>query len=109
MAITVSNTQRGGGMPSAPVFVDEINILCDDSYPAGGWVLGLADYLPAGATILAAYVDDHQELTGYQFIYDRDNDKLYVLECAAATNPMAELATAAALDGKNLRLIVISK
>lgn len=108
MAITVSTYAGRGGKTSAPTFVSEINVLCDDSYPAGGWELSLAEYLPSGAAIIGAFVDDHVELTGYQFVYDRASDKLKVFECAASGNPMGELATAAALDGKNIRLVVLS-
>lgn len=108
MAITVTNESRGGKSPSAPTFVDEINILCDNTYPAGGWEVGLAAKLPSNAAVLAAFVDD-VELTGYQFQYDRVNDKLMVFECKGAVGAMTELATATALNGKNVRLIVVSR
>lgn len=109
MAITVTNYALTGGKPSTPLFAQEVNVLCDDSYPAGGWELGLASFLPSGAAVVAAFVDDHIELTGYQFVYDRANDKLKVFECATAGNPLQELATATALDAKNIRLIVLTK
>lgn len=108
MAITVSQTTTTGGKPSTPLFVTEVNVLCDNAYPAGGWPLSLADYLPSGSTVIGAFADDHLGLSGYQFHYDRANDKLYVFECAAAGNPMQELATVTALNGVNVRLIVLA-
>lgn len=111
MALTVSSTARGGGKPAAPLFVDEINILCDGAYPGGGWPItgGLLAVLPSTrSTILAVFVDDI-ELSRFQFQYDRTNDKLLALECAGANAALQELSNAAALNGVNVRLIVISK
>jgi hypothetical protein len=107
MVATVTEYQKTGGKPSTPLFPVEINVLCDDSYPAGGWPLSLADFLPNSAAIVGTFVDDHIELTGYRFDYDRANDKLKVYECKGAVGAMTELATANALDGKNIRLIVL--
>ncbi len=105
--LTITLADGAGGKPSAPTFNSVVNVLCDNSYPAGGYPVGAAALLPTGATILGGYCED-TDLTGYKFEYDRVNDKLACFESKGAVGAMTELATATALDGKNVRITIVS-
>lgn len=117
MAISQENAGRAGGQPSAPTFVDVVDVTLDNSYPVGGWPLDLETavdgagdlVLPKGTTILAVQVADAVEpSTGYILTYDLPNKLLKAWECNGATNPTAVLSTAAALDGLVVRLVILS-
>ena len=118
MALAQENAGRGGKQPSAPTFVDVIEVTLDNSYPGSGWPLDLATavdaagdlILPYGTTILSVVVADAIEpSTGYALTYDLPNKLLKAWECAAATNPLTDLSTATALDGLVVSLIVLSQ
>lgn len=107
MAISAANAGRMGKQPSAPTFVDFVDVTCDNVYPGGGWDLDLTDYLPHGATVMEVHAPPHVA-TGYVPVYDRTNSKLVILESGGATNPLVDLTTAAAMDGEVVRLTVLS-
>lgn len=108
MALTITNGDRGGKAPSAPTFTDEVIVICDDTYIAGGWPLDLTDYLPVGATVLDVRARN-DGTKGYLVDYDHVNSKLRVWESASpVAAELVDLSTANAMDGEQVTLIVTS-
>lgn len=105
MAITATNIARAGKAPSAPTFVDFIDVTCDGAYPGGGWPLDLTSYLAKGATVLEVLAET--TAGGYVCKYNRATSKLMAFECAAAGSPVAEIS-GAELNAAVVRLTVLS-
>jgi len=76
MALTVTVAAGIGEVPTAPTFVDRINVVGENPYVAGGFPLGLATLLP-GKTIIGA-TSGAQIGSDWGYVYDRTNDKLIV-------------------------------
>lgn len=76
MALTITLAASAGEQPMAPTFVDRINVVGENPYPAGGFPLGLATLL-AGKTILGA-TSGAQIGSDWGYVYDRAADKLVV-------------------------------
>lgn len=106
MAITAVNSGRAGKAPSAPTFVDIVDVTCDDSYPAAGWPLDLTDYLPIGATVLEVLAQSVHP-SGYLPVYNKTSSKLEIWQ--GATGVLVDLTTADAMDGLVVRLTVLSQ
>lgn len=108
MAITATNAKYSGRQPSAPTYVDCIDVLCDALYPAGGWPLSLTTLLPNGVEVIAVLAEVKDATGGFVLQYDRATSKLLAFECAAAGNPLAEIS-GAELNAQTVRLVVLSR
>lgn len=95
---------------SVPVFVDDISVPLDSSYPTGGY-LGLE-------AILQAKTKDKREIvevltsvttTGHLVAWDAAAKKLKISTCAGSAAVATEVTAATDLSAVTLRLRVLSK
>lgn len=81
MALTVTSGNQAGSAASLATFAKSVRALCDDSYPDGGYDLGLFDYVPPGASLASLepiFTGPPAEVT-YKPYWDTVNGKLHVL------------------------------
>jgi hypothetical protein len=100
-----TSTAGGGGMPSAPVFMDRISFPGDGNYTTGGTVAFEASFrakIGENRTIIDVIAGD---CGNNKAVYDRTNDKLKVLVGSTG----AEVANATDLSGTTFNVLVISK
>lgn len=101
--ITLVDT--AGNKPSAPTYVDQVDVEGAASYVAGGPVLDLAGLLPGTRTILGAVVMPKSANANAKWgEYDVANDKLKTTGLDGT-----EVAGATDLTGQVLTLLVFSK
>lgn len=96
---------QAGQKPSAPTFVDVVDVEGEASYTTGGLVIGLQALIGEGKTILGVlipYVVGNGDAKWGQ--YDAANDKLIALTAAGA-----EVTATTDLTGQVLRLYVLSQ
>ena len=107
--LTVALASSAGFVASAPTVLDVVTVLCDDSYPDGGYPVDLATLLP-GRTIRD--VDPQACVDGFVFQWDAANSKLlayYADLSESADGPLIVLPnTDSSLDGKTVKLKVWS-
>ena len=106
-AVTLVSTT--GLVPSAPVVMDVVTVLCDATYISNGYVVDLATLLP-GRTILD--VDPQACVDGFVFEWITATSKLkayYADYDAVSDGALIELpGSDSSLDGKTVRLKVWS-
>ncbi len=101
----VTPVEIAGQKPSAPLFVDTVDVEGEASYTTGGLVIGLAAVIGEGKTILAVLIPfTLANANAKHGEYDAANDKLIALDGAGA-----QVAGAVDLTGQVLRLTVISQ
>lgn len=80
MSITVTTPDATGGAPSAPRFLHRFNVVLDNSYPTGGYTLGLQARIGSQKTIASVECTGIVTSTGAHdvrfFHYNRVTDKL---------------------------------
>jgi hypothetical protein len=100
----VTLVDTAGNKPSAPTFVDAVDVEGPASYATGGHVLGLAALIGEGKTILGAVVlPEGANANAEAGEYDEGNDKLIIRSLAGV-----EVTAATDLTGQVLRLLVFS-
>lgn len=107
MAITVTVPDNAGGSPSTPRFLHRFNVVLDNSYPTGGYLLGLQARIGAGKTIAKVDCIGITTSTGNShtthYHYNRLTDKLMSL-----TEALAETANATDLSTVTVEVTVES-
>lgn len=100
----ITLVETAGNKPSAPTFVDQVDVEGEASYVSGGPVLGLQALLPGNRTILGALVMPKAANANAQWgEYDVVNDKLITTSLAGV-----EVTGATDLTGQVLTVIVFS-
>jgi hypothetical protein len=93
-----------------PIYLDEISLVGDNSYPTGG--------MTGVQAALRALTADQREIAdvrsigpngGYMPVWDKANGKLLCYVCAGAATPPAEVANATNLSAVTFKLLVTSK
>ncbi len=86
MAVTNTLVKHAGKMPSAPNILLALDVALDNSYPTGGYAfdpgallqsLGGYDKVPVVASVLF-----EQNKGGFQFEFDRGNNKIIIRTAA---------------------------
>lgn len=101
----VTLVATAGKAPSAPTFIDTVDVEGEASYTTGGLVIGLAALIGAGKSIQAVHVAPKiANANAKNGEYDAANDKLIAILASGA-----EVAATTDLTGQVLRLTVISR
>jgi hypothetical protein len=110
MALGTVTVVKGAGRGVANVFFDEITVVGDASYQAGGSAFDtlFKTAVGAGRTILTVLPVDAK---GYQPAYDSENGKLILYQGnndAGADGPAVEVANDTVLSGVTFKFLVLS-
>lgn len=111
LTFATGDSKGVGGVPSAPIFVDQVSFAGEVSYPTGG-MLGLQ-------TLLRAEFKDERTVLGFvandcggyvaQFVPSTGAVKVYYGNFDAADGPLIEVPNATDLSAVTFRLLVISR
>ena len=108
MPITVTAPDAFGGAPSAPTFKHRFNVVLDNSYPTGGYTLGLQARIGAGKTIgpvvARGIVTASGAVDTRHYGYNRVTDKLMAMQAAGG----GEIANATDLSTITVEVYVDS-
>lgn len=107
MPITVTIPSVGGAAPSAPLYHQRLNVVLDNSYPAGGYLLGLQARIGAGKSIISVQARGVVTSSGFpdvrSYEYNATTDKLVAL-----TGARADVAAATDLSTVTVEVLVTS-
>lgn len=107
MALTFAQAAEVGQVPMEPVFVTEVDLTYDNSYPAGGYDLAFATNM-AGHSILGA-VPMGFASDGRLAEFDKTAGKLKVMKINTTTGLAVEETAATDLTGVTQKILVISR
>ncbi len=103
MALTITAQAEAGAQPSAPTFVDRVQVVFDASYPTGGELFDPTSVIGAGKTLVG--VPPVIDIAGAKIVvWDRANGKLQIVG-----QDLVEVAGASDQSGVDVEVIVLSQ